>query len=131
MKFMACMDQHLSSRRKFPISKIDLLRSNATQCMTGFLRFLIDKFVGMPTDSRVLLNVMSDAGMLNSEDLRRKEAVENLKGNIRELAAQCKQQGVLLIVCTVAAVMNVVLLQDLVNQKLAKKNLVFGEMTSI
>ena len=70
---------------------------------TGFLRFLIDKFVGMPTDSRVLLNVMSDAGMLDSEDLRRKEAVENLKGNIRELAAQCKQKGVVLIVCTVAS----------------------------
>jgi len=71
---------------------------------TGFLRFVIEKLRGQPSiDSRALLNVMSDAGIVESGDLRRKEAVKNLRGNIRELAIRCKEKGVGLIVCTVAS----------------------------
>ena len=71
---------------------------------TRFLRFVIDRLRGHSSlDSRVLLDVMSGAGIVNSSDLRREEAVKNLRGNLRELAEKCKQEGIVLIVCTVAS----------------------------
>lgn len=71
---------------------------------TRFLRFVIDRLRGQSSlDSRVLLDVMSDAGIVDSRDSRREEAVKNLRENLRELAKICKQKRIVLIVCTVAS----------------------------
>ena len=72
--------------------------------LTGFLRFVIGELRGPPSlDSRALVNVMSDAGLVSPGDIRRKEALENLRENMFELATKCKQKGIVLIVCTVAS----------------------------
>ncbi len=72
--------------------------------LTGFLRFVIEKLRSSPSlDSRALMNVMSDAGLVSPGDIRRKEALGNLRENMLELATKCKQKGIVLIVCTVAS----------------------------
>ena len=50
-----------------------------------------------------LLEVMSRAAAVSSADPQRKRAADNLDGNLRAIAAICRERGIVLVLCTLAS----------------------------
>ena len=65
---------------------------------------LIDKLLAAfrvkPSGQEALIEVMSRAGSVVADDPRREQAVANLEGNLRRMAAFCRERSIPLVICT-------------------------------
>ena len=83
-------------------------KSGHYMLMQWRLTRLVGELVGafgpaMPVRPTSLLEVMSRAGAVAAGDPQRQRASENLEGNLRAIAAVCRERGIVLVLCTLTS----------------------------